>query len=168
MAMLRWDPWSDMAALQRDVRQLLGQPGASGVRETALLPPIDAYRTDEGLVVHVELPGMQPDDVELTVEDGMLTIAGERTPEGVEDDAWVRRERPVGSFTRSFTLPEGTDPDGITASFGHGMLELRIPHPPARKPRRIRIGGGEEQQAIDVSEASKEQGSDRQKEPAHA
>ncbi len=157
MAMLRWDPWSDMAALQRDVRQLLGQQGSTGVRESALLPPIDAYRTDEGLVVHVELPGMRPEDVELTVEDGMLTITGERrAPEGVDDDSWVRRERPVGTFSRSFTLPEGTDPDAISASFSHGMLELSIPHPPARKPRRIRIGAGEEQQAIDVSDASRQ------------
>lgn len=165
MTMLRWDPWSEVAALQRDVSQLLGQSGRADVRQTAVIPPIDAYRTDEGLVVHVELPGMRPDEVELTVEDGMLTISGERrTPEGIDDDAWVRRERPIGTFTRSFTLPEGTDPDAITASFGHGMLELSIPHPPARKPRRIRIGSNEQQEAIDVGDGSGQ----REKEPAKA
>jgi HSP20 family protein len=151
MTMLRWDPWSEVAALQRDVSDLMGRSVASGGgRGRTPVPAIDAFRDDEGLVVQVELAGLRPDDVEVTVEDGMLTIAGERHAPEVAEDAWVRRERAIGSFTRSFTLPEGTEPDAIAASFEHGVLQLRIPHPPARKPRRIRIEAADDQAAINL------------------
>jgi HSP20 family protein len=151
MTVLRWDPWGEMAALQRDVSQLLGRGAVE--RSTALVPPIDVHRTDEGLVVHVELPGLRAEDVDLTVEDGMLTISGERRRAAdVDEDSWVRRERAVGTFARSFTLPEGTDPDAIEAAFAHGVLELRVPHPPARQPRRIRIASGEQDETIQLGE----------------
>jgi HSP20 family protein len=153
MTMLRWDPWSEVAALQRDVSDLMGRTAGGAGRGRAPVPAIDAFRDDEGLVVHVELAGMRPQDVEVTVEDGMLTIAGERRAPEVAEDAWVRRERAIGSFTRSFTLPEGTDPDAIAASFEHGVLELRIPHPPARKPRRIEISATDDREALDLGTA---------------
>lgn len=137
--MLRWDPWGELAALQRDVNQLLGSTPAT--RTAGLVPPIDAFRTDEGLVVRVELAGLRPDDVEVSVNDGMLTISGERKLDAdITEDAWVRRERPTGRFERSFGLPESTDPGGISADFSHGLLELRIPHPPERRPHRVEIG----------------------------
>ncbi len=142
MAVMRWDPWGELALLQRDVNALLGRPatGARNHNVQGLVPPMDAYRTDEGLVVRVELPGLRPENVEVSVNDGMLTIAGERTAEaGVADDAWVRRERPVGRFERSFSLPEGTDAAAVTAAFDHGVLELRIPHPPQRRPHKVEI-----------------------------
>ena len=140
MAVLRWDPWGELATLQRDVDRLLGRPGASATRGAPLVPPMDAMKTGEGMVVRLELPGLRPEDVDVSVNEGVLTIAGERKLDaGVAEDAWVRRERPVGRFERSFTLPEGTDPQGITASFDLGVLELQIPHPPQRRPHRIQV-----------------------------
>lgn len=153
MAVLRWDPWGDLVALQRDVNELFSRsfnatPEQGGARRgAALMPPIDAFRTDAGLVVRMELPGLAAEDVDISVQEGVLTVSGERPMDAdVKEDAWLRRERPVGAFERSFTLPEGTDPEGISASFDRGVLELRLPHPPEQQPRRITISAGGQQQ----------------------
>lgn len=163
MALVRWDPWGELAALQRDVGELFQRTGPQTQRATAgLVPPIDAFRTNEGLVVRVELPGLSPEEVDVAVDDGALTISGERRLDAdVADDQWVRRERPIGSFQRNFTLPEGTDPDAIAASFEHGLLELHIPHPPERKPRRIQISSanGAQDATVDVDSGAQAQAS---------
>ena len=149
MAVMRWDPWGEIAALQRDMNQLFGRATSGSTTRGAFVPPIDAFTTDEGLIVRMELPGMAPDDVDISVQDGVLTVAGERfTDVDVKDDDWLRRERFLGRFERSFTLPEGTDPDSISASFDLGLLELRIPHPPEQQPRRIKISA--EQPAVEA------------------
>ena len=137
----RWDPWSEIALLQRDMNSLLGRSG--GRRSDALVPPMDVFRTPEGLTVRLELPGMGTGDVDVSVNDGMLTVAGERKLDaGVSDDAWVHRERPVGRFERSFSLPKGTDPAGISAAFDAGVLELHIPAPPERRPHKVEVAAG--------------------------
>lgn len=141
MAVLRWDPWGELATLQRDVSELFNRE--AGARRASLIPPMDAYRADEGLVVLVELPGVGPDQVDVSVQDGVLTLSGERpVPADVGEEAWVRRERATGAFERSFSLPEGTQPDRIQASFDNGVLELRIPHPPEQRPHKVQIGVG--------------------------
>lgn len=157
MAVVRWDPWGELAALQRDVGELFQRTGPE-VRRTAgsLVPAIDAFRAEDGLVVRVELPGMSTDEVDVSVDEGTLTISGERRLDGtVSDDAWLRQERPLGSFQRSFSLPEGTDARRIAASFEHGLLELRIPHPPERRPHRVQIdsSNGAQDATVDVQES---------------
>ncbi len=145
MAVARWDPWGELALLQRDMNSLLGRSATR--RADALIPPMDVVRTTEGLTVRVELPGMRPDDVDISVNDGMLTISGERKLEGgVSEDAWVHRERPVGRFERTFSLTKGIDPESITASFDAGVLELHIPAPPERRPHKIQIGTDSQQE----------------------
>ena len=141
MAVTRWDPWGELALLQRDVNQLLGRTVGGTRRTEGLIPPMDVYRTGEGLNVRLELPGLSADDVDVAVNDGMLTVSGERKLDvGVADDAWVHRERPVGRFERSFSLPKGTDPAAITADFDLGVLTLHIPAPPERRPHKIEVG----------------------------
>jgi HSP20 family protein len=82
--------------------------------------------------------------VKIEVQDGSLTISGERKAEHEQHErGWYRIERPFGSFNRSLTLPDGVDPDRIQASFSYGVLEMRIPKPEERKPRRIEISGAE-------------------------
>lgn len=157
MAVLRWDPWGELATLQRDVSELFNRDPAAR-RVGSLVPPIDAYRTDEGLVVLVELPGLGPDQVDVSVQDGVLTLSGERpVPGDVDAEAWVRRERASGAFERSFTLPEGTRPDQIQASFDNGVLELKIPHAPEQRPHKVQIGVGAEtgnRSTVDVGGSS--------------
>lgn len=150
MAVLRWDPWGEVMSLQRDVNELFNRSfGSTGAG--ALVPPIDAFRTDEALIVRMELPGVSPDDVDISVQDGVLTVSGERRADaGIADDAWLRRERPVGAFERSFTLPEGTEAEKVAASFDVGVLELYIPHPPERQPRRVTIAAGGQRPAVEV------------------
>lgn len=157
MAVLRWDPWGELAALQRDVSHLLNRstagPGAARTATGTLAPPLDAFSTEEGVVVRLDLPGLRPEDVDVSVQDGVLTVAGERAADtDVPEDAWLRRERPAGAFERSFTLPEGTEADKIAASFDFGVLELRIPHPPSQQPRRITVstGSSANKQAVEV------------------
>lgn len=157
MAVVRWDPWSELAALQRDVQELFSrQP--SQPRTASLIPAMDAFRTSDGLVVRLELPGFSPDEIEVTVNDGVLTVSGERRVDAdVPDDAWLRRERVVGRFERGLTLPEGTPAEGINASFENGLLQLHIPHAPQRAPHRISVNSGQAGDTgttVDVSAAA--------------
>jgi HSP20 family protein len=150
MAVMRWDPWGELALLQRDVNSLLGRQ--AGRRAEALIPPMDVIRTGDGLTVRMELPGMRPEDVDISVNEGMLTVAGERKLDGdVAEDAWVVRERAVGRFERSFGLPKDTNAEAITAAFEAGVLQLHIPAPPERRPHKITIGSDtQDSEALNV------------------
>jgi HSP20 family protein len=104
-------------------------------------PAIDLVEADDHFVLKADLPGLADDDVNIEVQDGTLTISGERRSETEKrEKGWYRVERSFGRFSRSLTLPEGVDADKIEASFDKGVLEVRIPKPEERKPRRIEIG----------------------------
>ena len=106
-------------------------------------PAMDLVEVDDHFVLKADLPGLGEDDVAIEVQDGALTISGERKAEHSEGSrGWYRVERSFGRFSRSLTLPDGVDPDGIEATFDRGVLTLRIPKPEERKPRRIQIGAG--------------------------
>lgn len=151
MALVRWDPWGELAALQRDVNELFGRTFGATRRST---PAVDAYQTDTGLRVRMDLPGMRLEDIDVSVHDRQLIVSGEReTDEKIEDDRWVRRERTYGRFQRAFALPEGVEAADVTASFEHGVLQLDIPNPPERQPQRIQISGqSHERNTATVSE----------------
>jgi HSP20 family protein len=111
---------------------------------------MDLVETDEHFVLRADLPGLTEDDVRLEVEDRTLTIAGERKAEHeVDGEGYHRVERAAGAFSRSLTLPEGIDPEAISARFEHGVLEVRIPKPEERKPRRVAIKVGDAPAAIE-------------------
>lgn len=162
MVMSRWDPWGELAALQRDVQELFGRSPQGVRRATNLVPPMDAFRSEDGsLTIRLELPGIAPDDVEINATRGVLTVSGERRHEGdVSGDNWLRRERAVGSFSRSISLSESIDPSSISASFEHGVLELHIPAPPQERATRIPIGGQQSAQTVDVEASDSFQRSD--------
>ena len=112
------------------------------------VPPVDLVEAEDHFVLKADLPGLTQDDVAIEVQDGTLSISGERKAEHEQRErGWYRIERSFGSFSRSMTLPDGVDPNGINAEFHDGVLEVRIPKPEERKPRRIEIsasnGGGE-------------------------
>ena len=111
------------------------------------VPPMDLWETEDRFVLKADLPGVDESDVSIEVQDGTLTISGERrSEERGEVGGWYRQERSFGAFTRSLTLPEGVNADGIVAEFHTGVLEVAIPKPEQRKPRRVEIkssnGGG--------------------------
>src|SRR5215204_1546006 len=107
------------------------------------VPPVDLVEAEDHFVLKADLPGLTEEDVNIEVQDGSLTISGERSAEhGQHERGWYRIERSYGSFNRSLTLPDGVDPDSISAEFDRGVLEVRIPKPEERKPRRVAIKAG--------------------------
>ena len=107
------------------------------------VPPMDLVEVEDHFVLKADLPGLAEGDVNIEVQDGTLTISGERKTEHEQrEKGWYRIERSFGSFNRSLTLPDGVDPERIDASFSDGVLEVRIPKPQERQPRRISISSG--------------------------
>src|SRR6185295_8042815 len=115
-------------------------PGRAGALRR-WMPAMDLVEADDSYVLQADLPGLTQDDIQIEFEDRTLTVSGERKAEHeIKKDGYVRVERAFGSFSRSLTLPQGVDPEALAASFENGVLEVRIPKPEARKPRRIEIG----------------------------
>src|SRR5215213_7318967 len=105
------------------------------------MPAMDLVEADDHFLLKADLPGLSEADVSIEVRDNALTISGERKAEHERRErGWYRVERSFGSFSRSLSLPEGIDPDSISASFDRGVLSVTIPKPEQRKPRRIQIG----------------------------
>jgi HSP20 family protein len=108
-------------------------------------PAIDVIQEDEDLVVRAEIPGAKPEDVDVTIHNGILTISGKVEEEREEErGGYLVRERRSGSFRRSLQLPHDVDEDQIKANFENGVLEVRVPGAAAvQEPKRIQIGGGD-------------------------
>lgn len=141
--LMRTDPFRE---LDRLTQQFLGTAGTWS-RPTPM--PLDAYRTGTEYVICFDLPGVDPDAIDIDVERNMLTVKAERRPrhEG-EDVKWELSERPLGVFSRQVMLSDTLDPDGITADYDAGVLTLRIPVAEKAKPRRIAIGRGSDRKEI--------------------
>ena len=158
MAITRWDPFGEMLKMQRDMDHIFSRMGtADGLptTTTAWMPRINVRQSGDDLTVHVELAGIMPEDVDIEVTDGVLTVMGERKAETEhEDEGWMIRESSFGSFERSIVLPEGVDPASIRADFHDGMLEIKVPHAlEASRPKttRIAIGATEEVKPVEVA-----------------
>lgn len=114
--------------------------GSEEVSSRAWMPAVDVRETEEGLRLDVELPGLSSEDVDITVENRVLTIRGERKFEvGVDRDSYHRIERAYGAFSRSFTLPTNVSADEVAASFADGVLTIAIPKAEEARPRKIAI-----------------------------
>lgn len=132
--LVRPEPFS--TEFTRLFNSLWDQPVAS----RAWVPEMDLVETDDQYLLKADLPGMKQEDVSIEFNDGTLTIAGERKIEYErKEKGFFRLERSFGKFSRSLALPEGVDPDKIGAEFHDGVLEIRIPKPEERKPRRIQV-----------------------------
>ena len=145
MALVRWEPMRELNTLQTEMNRLFNsffdEGGRNGERRR-WAPAVDLVEREDSLVLRADLPGLKEEDVHIEVRDNVLTISGERRAEFEDSEqGYYRIERAFGSFSRSLTLPEGVDSDKIDASFENGVLEVKIPKPEARKPKRISIGG---------------------------
>jgi HSP20 family protein len=158
VTIVRWEPLRELSSLQTEMNRLFNTvfdgptPGDATMRRW--MPPMDLLEAGDDFVLRADLPGMSEEDVKIELEDSTLTISGERKAEQQsEGEGFYRVERATGAFSRSLTLPKGVDPEAVSASFDRGVLEVRIPKPAERKPRRISIGGSEPA-AIEGSAAS--------------
>jgi HSP20 family protein len=159
--MMRWDPFQDLRSAQDEMAQMspmlaqalgLHAQQASG-RTSAWAPALDISERKDAYLVTVELPGLKPEDLDITMEDGLLTIQGERqfTAESSEQQ-FHRVERRYGSFRRSITLPAHVMAEGIQASFEDGVLQILVPKAEEAKPKRIQVRPGR----TEISAASSE------------
>lgn len=145
MAVVRWEPFRELAALQNEMsrfaNQIWGVPAGGGDGQSTWLPALDVWETDDEIVLALDLPGIPEDKVSIEIDDGVLTVSGERE-RSVEQrsDRFSRFERRFGTFSRSVTLPQGVSEDAIKADFANGVLEIHVPKPEERKPKRIQIG----------------------------
>lgn len=142
--LMRWEPMRELAALrdemERAFRQTFGAPSTEAVLAGAWTPALDVEETDAAFEVHVEAPGVKPEDIDVTVEEGVLTISGERRFYEDKDEAGFRRvERRFGRFHRTLRLPTPVNPEKVEASYTGGMLSVTIPKTEAAKPHKIDI-----------------------------
>jgi HSP20 family protein len=140
---MRFDPLHDL--------DRLAQQAFGGVQARSI--PMDAYRRGDVVFLHFDLPGIERNSIDLTVEQNVLSVTAERRYERREDDQIIARERPGGRFERQVFLGEHLDPERLQASYEQGVLTIEIPVAPQAKPRRIEIkdaGEGSERKTIDV------------------
>lgn len=149
----RWDPFGELTSLQDRVNQLLTQsfPSFSGLGRSAeqpltfsnFVPPVDVYEDEHNITVQAELPGIEEKDLDVRIENNVLTISGERKMENEEKkDNFHRIERSYGRFTRAFTLPSTVDTEHINAAFENGVLKVTMEKLEEAKPKQIKIGVG--------------------------
>ena len=143
MSLVRWNPFSDMTAIQNQMNRLFdstlyGWPGESDTR--TWMPQADIHETDEELVVTADLPGIDVKSVDVRVENNVLSIAGERKLQEIPKNGNVHRvERMYGAFARSFTLSTPVDTERIKANYKDGVLKITLPKAEQAKPKRIAI-----------------------------
>jgi HSP20 family protein len=127
MSLVRFEPWSLVDRISRD-------------NHRTWVPAVDIFEEKDRFVVRADLPGVNPDDIEVNMENGVLTVSGERNDEERSEFEGVSRvERVSGRFLRRFTLPETADADAIKAKCSHGILEISIPKQAVVQPRRIAV-----------------------------
>jgi HSP20 family protein len=148
VTIVRWEPFRELSSLQTEMNRLFNAafegPGGGNGGARRWTPAMDLLETEDEFVLRADLPGLSESDVNIELEDNVLTVSGERKTEHEDKrEGFYRMERAYGSFSRSLTLPKGIDPEAVTAGFDRGVLEVRVPKPEQRKPRRISIAAGD-------------------------
>ena len=145
MAIMRWEPFTNTVTAQREFDRFFKDAFTPFLVEGELsthtwAPPVDIYETENDIVLKAELPGVDPKDVEVKVEDNTLYLKGERKFEKeVKNESYHRVERSYGSFARSFSLPNSINTDKVKAEFKDGLLTLTLPKREEAKPRTVKI-----------------------------
>ena len=160
MSITRYDPFRDLKSLQDEVNRLFSSNfsrsfGDEGIARGAWTPNVDIFENKDEIVLEAELPGMNREDFELTIENNVLTLRGERRFEKKDEaDNYHRVERAYGSFTRSFTLPQIVSAEGAAAEYKNGVLRVALRKREEVKARRIEITGesaeGQTQKTIEA------------------
>jgi len=161
MALIRWEPAAELNTIQNEMNRLFNtyfdqpnQTGRGNGPTRRWMPPMDLVETTDQYVLRADLPGLSDGDVNLQLEDNVLTLSGERkTEHDGQQEGYYRLERAFGAFSRSLTLPDGVAPDRIEAHFDRGVLEIRIPKPEQKKPKTVQITLGAHPDAKTIESA---------------
>ncbi len=160
MALIRWEPVAELNTIQNEMNRLFnnffdaptGHNGNGSGTSRRWIPAMDLAETPDHYVLRTDLPGLSDEDVNVQLEDNVLTISGERkTEQQTEQEGYYRLERAFGGFSRSLTLPDGVDADSVQGHFDRGVLEITIPKPEQKKPRQVQIklGGSDDPKTIE-------------------
>ncbi len=143
MNLTRFEPWSIVDLLHRDLDRLTNRRLSNGGEENSVadwVPAVDIVEETDRFLLRADVPGVDPTNIEVSMDAGVLSVSGERKSEAVsEHDGYRRVERASGRFLRRFTLPDTADADGITATSSNGILEVSIPKRPEIQARRITV-----------------------------
>jgi HSP20 family protein len=142
--LVRWEPFREIAALQNEMGRFMNNLlEGNGRTNQAWVPALDVWETESDIVYAVDLPGIPEDKISVELDDGALTITGERERTQEEsNERFYRFERRHGTFSRTFAVPQGVSEDDISADFTNGVLEVHVKKPEQPKPKRIQIGSG--------------------------
>jgi HSP20 family protein len=137
--MNHWNPWQELDQIQKEMNRLfgrrLGQPSAA-----VGYPAVNLWADDRSVVLTAEIPGMKPEDLDITVNRNSIVLSGSREiPKPQEGETWYRKERPAASFTRTLELPIEVDPQSAEADYSKGVLTLRLSRPAAHQPKRVTV-----------------------------
>jgi HSP20 family protein len=134
---LGFDPFAELRRMQGEMNRILSGFNATAARD---FPPINIWLGDNSVVVTAELPGVTRDDVNLSLQEDVVTLAGQREPKSQEQNvSWQRRERAYGTFSRTVQLPFRVDPEKVQARFDNGILEIELQRLEADRPKKIEI-----------------------------
>ncbi len=146
MALIRWDPFQEMSALQERMNRLFSDVRAQApvrgeeIVQGAWIPAVDIFETNEAIVLKAELPGITAQDISVEVKDNTLTLKGEKKFEKeVKEENYHRVERSCGSFQRAFTLPGTIHQEKVKAKFKDGILEITLPKVEEAKPKQVKV-----------------------------
>jgi HSP20 family protein len=142
MSMIRYEPWSLFDQLRRELETSMGSRSSedSSIATSDWVPAVDIKENDDNFVIMADIPGVKPEDIEVQMDNGMLTIKGQRETESKEEkDDYKRVERHFGSFYRRFSLPDTANPEQVVAESDHGVLKITIGKQVKHQPRRIEV-----------------------------
>ena len=149
--LVRWEPFRELAAVQNEMSRFMnGLLEGNGRASQSWVPTVDVWETDDEVVYAFDLPGIPEDQISVELEDGALTITGERSREHeVEDGKYFRYERRFGTFSRTIGVPQGVSEDAVSAKYDHGVLEVHVRKPEQPKPRKIEVAVGGSHKTIE-------------------
>ena len=144
MSLVRYQPWNTMEQLRREMGRMFENQSSteegSNIATSDWTPAVDIKETEKEFLIHADIPGVDPDNIDVHMEDGMLTIKGDRESETKEErEGYKRIERHSGSFYRRFSLPDTANADKISAKSKNGVLEITIPKQEKAQARKIEV-----------------------------
>ena len=142
MKLVRWDPFQEFVAMSNRLNRTVNDPYTPRTEDSfgAWAPPVDIFERQDHLVIRAEVPGVQMEDMDVRIENGVLTLHGERKQDtDLKEENAHRLERVYGAFTRSFSLPTTVDAAKVSATYKDGVLEVTVPKAENAKPKQVEI-----------------------------